>query len=57
MADEDEFTGVELKAGVNVLVFKVVNATRGWAGSVRFVDAAGNPIPGLSVTLKPDAGK
>jgi len=52
---EDEVTGVELKAGLNVLVLKVVNVTPGWAGSVRFVDAAGKPVPGLRVTLDPDA--
>src|SRR5439155_5060879 len=33
-ADEDEVAGVALKAGLNVLVFKVVNGVGGWAGSV-----------------------
>ena len=57
MPDQDELSGVELKAGLNVLVFKVVNGTGGWAGSVRFVDAAGKPVNGLRVTLEPEAGK
>ena len=54
-ADEDEVAGVALKAGLNVLVFKVVNGLGGWAGSVRFVDAAGKPVPGLRVTLEAGA--
>ena len=54
-ADEDEAAGVALKAGLNVLVFKVVNGVGGWAGSVRFVDAAGKSVPGLRVTLDPEA--
>jgi hypothetical protein len=45
-ADDDEVSGVELKAGLNVLVFKVVNGVGDWAGSVRFVDADGKPVSG-----------
>jgi hypothetical protein len=50
--DDDE-AGVELKAGLNVLVFKVVNETEEWQGSVRLTDAAGQPVKGLRVSLTP----
>jgi WD40 repeat protein len=53
--DQDVVPRVELKAGLNVVVFKVVNGTGGWAGSVRFTDASGQPIKGIRVTLDPDA--
>jgi hypothetical protein len=36
-----------------VVVFKVVNETGRWQGSVRFTDAAGQPVKGLRVTLTP----
>jgi hypothetical protein len=51
--DQDEVKGLELKAGLNVLVFKVVNETRDWRGSIRFTDAAGGPVKGIRVTLTP----
>jgi len=51
--DEDVVANVELKAGINVLVFKVVNGASDWQGSVRFTDAAGRPVKGLRVTLAP----
>jgi WD40 repeat protein/serine/threonine protein kinase len=53
--EQDEVTGIELRAGLNVLVFKVVNETLGWQGSVRFTDAAGQPLKGIRVTLDPEA--
>jgi WD40 repeat protein len=53
VADQDTVTGVELRAGLNVLVFKVVNETGPWQGSVRFTDAAGQPLKGIQVTLTP----
>ena len=56
--DRDTVTGVELKAGLNVLVFKVVKESRSddwpWGGSVRFTTADGGPVHGLTVTLDPD---
>jgi hypothetical protein len=55
VADKDPVTDVELKAGLNVLVFKVVNEEEDWQGSVRFTDAAGQPVKGIRVTLSPDA--
>jgi WD40 repeat protein len=53
--DRDTVPGIELKAGVNVLVFKVVNELGPWSGSVRFTDAQGNPVKGIKVTLDPEA--
>jgi WD40 repeat protein/serine/threonine protein kinase len=50
--DQHVTTGVQLQAGVNVLVFKVVSGGR-WLGSVRFMDAEGQPVKGLKVTLTP----
>ncbi len=52
--DQDEVAGIELRAGLNVLVFKVVNEILAWQGSVRFTDAAGQPLKGIRVTLDPD---
>jgi hypothetical protein len=53
--DQDEVAGVELKAGLNALVFKVVNETGAWQGWVRLTDAAGQPVKGFRVTLDPTA--
>ena len=55
VADQDQVAGVQLNAGINVLVFKVVNRSSDWVGSVRFTDAAGNPVKGIKVTLDPEA--
>jgi hypothetical protein len=54
--DRDEVeTGIELQAGLNVLVFKVVKERASWwKGSVRFTDAAGQPLKGIRVSLDPD---
>lgn len=51
--NEDVVEGVTLNAGINVLVFKAVNETTDWQGSVRFTDAAGERVQGLRVTLTP----
>jgi hypothetical protein len=52
--DQDEATkGMDLKAGLNTLVFKVVNQTGEWKGSVQLSDAAGEPLKGMRVTLDP----
>jgi hypothetical protein len=53
LADDDVVPDVELKTGLNVVVFKVVNFTGDWAGSVRFTDREGQPLPGLTVSLDP----
>ena len=47
---QDVVNGVELKAGLNVLVFKVVNETGEWQGSVSLTDAAGQPVNGISAS-------
>ena len=51
---EDTVSDVVLNAGLNVLVFKVVNEFQFWWGSIRFTDAQGNPVKGLTVTLDPE---
>jgi WD40 repeat protein/serine/threonine protein kinase len=53
IADQDEVPNVELQAGLNVLVFKVVNGTGDWQGSIRLTDKDGNQVKGISVTLTP----
>jgi hypothetical protein len=45
--------GVALKAGLNVLVFKLVNESANWQGSVWITDSAGQPLNGIRVTLTP----
>jgi eukaryotic-like serine/threonine-protein kinase len=52
--DRDVVAGVELRKGINALVFKVVNGIMDWQGSVRFTDAAGQPLKGIRVTPNPD---
>jgi len=41
MVDQDVVRGVELKSGVNVLVFKVVNTGLYWQRSIRLPDKDG----------------
>jgi len=55
--DEDEVTGLTLRAGTNALVFKVVNEREGWRGSIRFADAVGRPVKGIRVTLAPPGNR
>ena len=50
--DQHVVAGAQLRAGVNVLVFKVVGGVC-WLGSVRITDAAGKPVKGIRVTLNP----
>ncbi len=50
---EDSAEKVTLKAGVNVLVLKVVNEENNWQGSVRFVDATGKPVTDVKVQTAP----
>jgi eukaryotic-like serine/threonine-protein kinase len=51
--DQDVVSDITLNAGLNVLVFKVVNEDFNWQGSVRFTGAQGNPVKGIKVTLTP----
>lgn len=53
IVDEDMVPDITLNAGLNVLVFKVVNEKTGWTGSIRFTDSQGNPVKGITVTLTP----
>jgi hypothetical protein len=51
--DTDKASNLTLKAGVNVVVFKVINENNNWQGCLRFTDAAGKSLPGLTVKLSP----
>jgi hypothetical protein len=58
VADQERVPDVLLNAGLNVLVFKLVNELdnhHNCQWSIRFTDAQGNPVSGLRVTLDPDA--
>jgi hypothetical protein len=44
---------LELKRGINVLVFKVVNDAQDWQCCARLVDDTGRPARGLGVKLTP----
>jgi eukaryotic-like serine/threonine-protein kinase len=52
--DRDTVTGIRLKAGVNLLVFKLVSQANEWKGSLRIMQADGQPVPGLRISLDPD---
>ena len=54
LEDPDVVPGVELRAGLNVLVFKVVNEVGQCQASLRLCDAAGNPLKGIRVGLDPE---
>ncbi len=51
--DTDKASNLTLKAGVNVVVFKVINENNNWQGCLRFAGADGTPIAGLTVRLVP----
>jgi hypothetical protein len=51
--DQDSVSDVELRAGLNVVVFKVVNVDGFWRGSLRFATREDQPVPGIEVTLDP----
>ncbi|MCI0744603.1 MAG: protein kinase [Verrucomicrobia subdivision 3 bacterium] len=53
VADDDEVNDIDLEAGLNVVVFKVLNHRDGWQGSLRFTDAAGQPLKRIKVLLDP----
>jgi hypothetical protein len=54
VAERDMVQDITLNAGLNVLVFKVVNDYADWRGAIRFTDAQGNPAKGIRVTLNPE---
>jgi hypothetical protein len=47
--DSDKATGVTLKKGENVVVFKVINDSNNWQGTLRFTDKAGKPVSDLKL--------
>jgi phosphatidate phosphatase PAH1 len=51
--DEDVVENVTLNAGKNLLVFKVVNETAQWKGSIRFTDPAGKLLENIRVSIEP----
>jgi hypothetical protein len=53
IAGQDKVEDVALRAGLNVLVFKVINEDLNWGGSIRLTDREGNPVKGIKVTLTP----
>jgi hypothetical protein len=55
VAEQDKVSDIALNAGLNALVFKVANEFGDWQASVRFTDAAGQPVKGIRVTLDPNA--
>jgi eukaryotic-like serine/threonine-protein kinase len=52
---QETVTGIVLSAGLNALVFKVVNETQFWKGSIEFKDAQGNQVKGIKLALDPEA--
>ena len=48
-----EETGIALRAGINVLVFKTVHRILRWRTWIWLTDAAGQPVKGIRVTLEP----
>ena len=51
--DTDKAVNLTLKAGVNIVVFKLLNESNNWQGCLRFTDAAGQPLAGLTLKLAP----
>jgi hypothetical protein len=51
--DQDAVEDLSLQAGTNVLVFKVVNESRDWRGSLRLVEQDGSPVRNLRVITRP----
>src|SRR5262249_27405645 len=50
---DQDTTDVNLKKGVNTIVFKIVNEKVDWSGCLRFTDASGAPLKNLRVRLTP----
>jgi hypothetical protein len=53
--DQEKVPDISLNAGLNVLVFKLMNDSHAAQGSIRLTDAQGNPVAGIQVTSDPDA--
>lgn len=52
MLDQDKGK-VTLKAGVNVIVFKVINQQNSWQGAMRLTARSGKPLTGVKIRLSP----
>lgn len=44
---------VTLKQGLNVIIFKIINESNAWQGSMRLTDMAGKPLKGIKIKLSP----
>lgn len=44
---------IKLKKGINVIVFKVINETNSWQGSMRLTDMESKPLNGLRIRRSP----
>lgn len=44
---------VQLKKGINVIVFKVINELNSWQGAMRFLNKTGAPVTDLKIKLAP----
>jgi eukaryotic-like serine/threonine-protein kinase len=53
VAVQEPVPDITLHAGRNALVFKVVNETQFWKGSIELKDAQGNHVIGIKITLDP----
>lgn len=51
--DRDSTQEIALQAGLNTLVFKVVNEMGDWDGSIRLSDQDGHPVKGLKLSSTP----
>jgi len=51
--DSDKVEKIDLKKGVNVIVFKVINQENDWQGALRFLDKDDKPVTTFKVQLKP----
>ena len=54
VADQDVVPDITLNAGLNVLVFKVVNEVGNWEGSLRFADQNDKLCKDFQVRLTPE---
>ena len=56
-ADQDRVGPVELRAGWNIILAKVVNRSGNWGFCLRLVDEDGRPLPDLALAVdNPEAG-
>ena len=51
--DSNKAPGQTLNAGVNVLVFKVINESNAWQGAIRLVDKDGKALKDVKVKTEP----